>query len=210
MLLKFLTRSKSQLRQDLFVLSQLNFKENGFFVEFGATNGVTLSNTYLLEKNFGWNGILAEPAMCWHSQLRNNRNVSIEYDCVWKDSGSFLMFNEVDYAELSTITQYTDSDSHKSDRKKAKKYQVKTISLIDLLDKYKAPKNIDYLSIDTEGSEFDILQNFDFKKYTFKVITCEHNYSPMHELIYGLLTKNGYKRIYEELSQFDDFYVLDN
>src|SRR6056297_216441 len=58
--------SKSQLRQDLFVLSELGFKQHGFFVEFGATNGIDLSNTYLMEARFGWNGILAEPARLWH------------------------------------------------------------------------------------------------------------------------------------------------
>lgn len=62
--------SKAQLRQDLFVLNHLDFKRNGFFVEFGATNGVNLSNSFLLERQFGWNGILAEPARIWHEQLR--------------------------------------------------------------------------------------------------------------------------------------------
>jgi hypothetical protein len=52
-------KSRAQLGQDLFVLSELNLKRNGFFVEFGATNGVDLSNTALLEREFGWNGILA-------------------------------------------------------------------------------------------------------------------------------------------------------
>ena len=53
--------SKSQIFQDLFVLYCLQNKSEGFFVDFGATNGVSLSNTYLLEKDYGWNGILAEP-----------------------------------------------------------------------------------------------------------------------------------------------------
>ena len=69
-----LQKSKSQLRQDLFVLGVTNFKQNGFFCEFGATNGVDLSNTYLLEKEFNWSGILAEPAKIWHSDLQRNRS----------------------------------------------------------------------------------------------------------------------------------------
>ncbi len=70
-----------------------------------------------------------------------------------------------------------------------------------------APKIIDYLSIDTEGSEFDILNAFDFGEYSFRVITCEHNYTEKRLLIHDLLKKNGYKRVFEEISLFDDWYV---
>ena len=80
-LLQYFGKSKSQIRQDLFVLSHLGFKKNGFFVEFGATDGVSLSNTYLMENLFEWNGILAEPATCWHKELKNNRTCNIETNC---------------------------------------------------------------------------------------------------------------------------------
>jgi len=155
-LLPLIRRSKSQLRQDLFVLSVLNFKRAGFFVEFGATDGVTLSNTYLLEKEFGWRGILAEPARCWHKDLRSNRSGIIENRCVWRDSNSVLSFNEAEASELSTINSYTDADSRADARRKGERYDVRTISLTDLLDQNKAPRRIDYLSIDTEGSELEL------------------------------------------------------
>lgn len=206
-ILKYLRQSKSQLKQDLFVLTQLKFKRAGFFVEFGAANGVNLSNTYLLEKEFGWTGILAEPAKCWHKELTENRSANIEISCVWKDSQSILKFNEADTPELSTISVYNDSDLHKDARRSGKEYEVNTISLNELLIKYNAPEIIDYLSIDTEGSEFEILNNFDFSRYTFQVITCEHNYSPMRQDILNLLSKNGYIRVYQELSKFDDWYI---
>lgn len=206
-LLQYLGLSKSQLRQDLFVLSHLEFKKNGFFVEFGATNGLDLSNSHLMEKEFGWNGILAEPATCWHNELKFNRTCDIETDCVWIDSKSVLNFNQVDEPELSTINIFSDDDSHSKTRKKGKTYEVKTISLNNLLKKYKAPKVIDYLSIDTEGSEYEILSHFDFSEYSFKVITCEHNYTPMRERIFSLLTQQGYQRVFEEISLWDDWYV---
>ena len=76
-LIEIRDKSKSQLGQDLFVLLETNFKKNGFFVEFGATNGVDLSNTYILEKQFNWQGILAEPAKVWNAELQRNRNCSI-------------------------------------------------------------------------------------------------------------------------------------
>jgi hypothetical protein len=99
----YFSQSHSQLRQDLFVLNQLNFKKNGFFVEFGATDGVNLSNTHLLEKEFNWNGILAEPAKVYHKELFENRNCYIEKNLVWKNSKSKLIFIETSIKELSTI-----------------------------------------------------------------------------------------------------------
>ena len=207
-ILKMLPSSKSQLHQDLVVLSELEFKRGGFFVEFGATDGITLSNTYLLEKEFGWTGILAEPALRWHNELKRNRNAHVETKCVWRESGPVLTFHEVESeAELSTIDLYSASDHHREARKACKSYEVKTISLRHLLAKYNAPREIDYLSIDTEGSEYEILSNFDFDEYRFRVITCEHNFTPRREQIYGLLTGKGYVRKFENVSGFDDWYV---
>jgi FkbM family methyltransferase len=209
-LLRYLRRSKAQLRQDLFVLSEVDFKRNGFFVEFGAADGIELSNTYLLEKEFGWSGILAEPAMCWQGDLKKNRNCHISTECVWSASNSTLTFNEVETAELSTIHSYSSTDSHRQDRKIGKTYDVSTISLEDLLDKYDAPRNIDYISIDTEGSEYQILSNFNFDSYHFRVITCEHNFMAANRGgIFSLLSEKGYVRKYENFSQYDDWYVKD-
>lgn len=207
-ILKLLPHSTSQLRQDLFVLTELNFMRDGFFVEFGATNGQDLSNSYILEKEFGWKGILAEPAISWQKDLKKNRSCFIEDMCVWADSGLTLQFREAEAAVLSTIESFKDSDFHSSTREQGISYDVQTISLMDLLKKYNAPKNINFLSIDTEGSELAILKAFDFSAYSFDVICCEHNHTKSREEIFELLTKHGYRRKYTELSKFDDWYVL--
>ena len=204
-IINYFSKSHSQLRQDLFALNQLNFKKNGFFVEFGATDGINLSNTHLLEKEFNWNGILAEPAKVYHKELSKNRSCYIEKDLVWRDSKSKLIFIETSIKDLSTIKEYFKFDFHI--RKADKQYTVDTISLNDLLKKYNAPNIIDYFSIDTEGSELDILNNFDFNSYQFRVITCEHNYSSNRDKIYNLLSNNGYKRVMTHISQFDDWYI---
>ena len=196
----------SQFGQDLFVLNELNFKKNGFFVEFGATNGINGSNTYLLENKFNWRGILAEPAKIFYNELNKNRKCFIETNLVWKNSKSRLLFHEDFAGGLSTIKKFTDHDTQI--RKKNKEYILETISLNDLLVKYNAPKIIDYLSIDTEGSEFNILNNFDFNKYKFRIITCEHNFTPNKNKIHKLLTKNGYVKKHSSLVSFvDDWYV---
>lgn len=205
--LECLDNSKSQLRQDLFVLSEFGFKKEGYFVEFGATNGVQLSNTHLLEKHFEWRGLLAEPATSWHEALRENRSANIETDCVWRASGETIEFNEVSDGEYSTIASFKDSDMHSRIREAGNTYDVQTISLLDLLKKHDAPKVIDYLSIDTEGSELEILSSFDFDEYNIRIITCEHNFTPARQKIFELLTRNGYVRKFEDVSKFDDWYV---
>ena len=210
-LLQLLKDSQSQLRQDLFVLLVLGFKENGFFVEFGAADGKHLSNTHILENHFSWTGILSEPARIWSDKLKQNRpNTIIDKRCVWKESGMLLEFRETQQAELSTLAEIENTDEHALSRLDAVVYPVETVSLADLLDAHQAPFDCDYLSIDTEGSEYDILSNFDFSKYKFKIITCEHNFSQQRELIFSLLTEQGYVRVFEEISKFDDWYVLES
>jgi len=123
--------SKSQLSQDLFVLQCLKFKAAGFFVEFGAADGINLSNSYLLEKEYEWKGILAEPAKIWKQKLKENRNCIIESKCIWKKSGTFLPFIETSKPELSTINHFSDLDFQRDKRKDNITYEVETLSLND-------------------------------------------------------------------------------
>jgi FkbM family methyltransferase len=207
---ELISNSKSsELHQDVLVLLLTNFQQGLYFVEFGAADGFNLSNTFLLEEKFSWQGILAEPAKIFGEDLKRNRpNSNISLDCVWSDSNSELIFNETpDAPFFSTLFEYRNSDSHHNSRKQSKRYKVKTISMNDLLTKYNAPNHINYLSIDTEGSEYKILSSLDWNRYSFDVITCEHNYSSQREDILRLLTNNGYKRIFEFLSLYEDWYI---
>jgi hypothetical protein len=198
-------KSKSQLGQDLFVVGILDAKKSGYFVEFGATDGVSLSNTFLLENDFEWTGILAEPAKSWHVELELNRKCKIDFRCVSDQSNTVLKFIESESGELSTIKGFEGLDENI--RTLAREYDVKTISLLDLLRFHNSPQVIDYLSVDTEGSEYLILEKFDFAQFKFRIITCEHNFTENREKIFNLLTKNGYKRIWTEFTQFDDWYI---
>ncbi len=76
-----------------------------------------------------------------------------------------------------------------------------------MLKLYSAPKYIDYLSIDTEGSEYEILKAFDFSQYTFGFISVEHNYSELRAKIHDLLVQEGYTRVLSEVSMWDDYYI---
>jgi FkbM family methyltransferase len=118
-----------------------------------------------------------------------------------------LTFNETVDPELSTVDSFSDKDGHRESRMSGKTYTVSSISLNDLLKKHSAPKLIDYLSIDTEGSEYEILKAFDFEEFSFSVITVEHNYTHQRKLIYELLISKGYERKQENISFWDDWYT---
>ena len=105
--------TRSQWFQDLFVLNELNFKRNGFFVEFGACDGEYLSNTYLLEKEFGWDGILSEPAKSFHSKIKQNRDCNIDFSCVTNSSEKKLKFIETKNSALSTTIKNAFNDNIK-------------------------------------------------------------------------------------------------
>jgi FkbM family methyltransferase len=203
--LQLVKDSKSQLNQDLFVQVALGWKISGFFVEFGATDGIEGSNTKCLEDDFAWEGILAEPAEVWYPDLYRNRKAKIAKYCIWKKSGEILDFIEADVTSTLAII-----DGGTAALSKKKVHKVETITLEDLLNIYDAPHEIDYLSIDTEGSEYEILENFDFNKYKIKVISIEHNFGKTRKLLFDLLTKNGFVRVFPNLSQFDDWYVSDS
>lgn len=201
--------SNAQMQQDLIALyvHTLHSKEPGYFVEFGATDGKTYSNTLLLEDRFSWTGILAEPAKRWQRDLELNRNCVLDTRCVWRKTGEMLEFFEVQSAEYSTLAVFSENDRHAGLRTRRKSYFVETVTLEDLLNAHNAPKTISYLSVDTEGSELEIIRGFNFHKYDFNFITIEHNYSNNRQAIFDLLSKNGYRRILSELSEWDDWYV---
>ena len=207
---RVLKASKSQLGQDVLALMSAGVEKPGFFVEFGAANGVSLSNSYLLEKEFGWKGIIAEPGRQWHKKLKENRTCEIEFRCVYSTTGEKLSFSENYLGELSGLTKHSGNSETGVLNRTTSSYEVETISLIDLLDSKNAPKHIDFLSVDTEGSEFAILNAFDFSKYTFGAISVEHNYTDSRQKVHDLLTSKGYRQVYPELSDFDDWFALAN
>lgn len=192
-------QSFSQLHQDVLVLALTNFKEYGYFIEFGAADGIKFSNSYLLESKYNWSGVCAEPIPSQFKKLVENRACSVDPRVVYNTTGSFVNFkiNEISLDESKIVTDLDDGD-----------ISVETVTLVDLVREYNAPKEIDYMSIDTEGTEYEIISNFDFLNYDVKIITIEHNYNEENRMkIYSHLVPLGYKRILTDKSQWDDWYV---
>lgn len=211
---------QSQFLQDLWVAYILNCwngegepNNPGFFVEFGAFDGITLSNSYFLEKALNWNGIIAEPNPEVFAKIKGFRSCHTDQSCVWSRGGETIVFNKVAGNEiLGTVDQFSQSDKNASIRIKGRNtINVKTKSLSELLDEFEAPRVIDYISIDTEGSEFKILQHFDFDKYSFKVLSVEHNEQPEEKsAIRLLLSKNGHQLLSRSTEGIEDMFFNPN
>lgn len=199
--------------QDWFVLQEVGFKSDGYFVDIGAGDGITASNTYLLEKFYKWQGICVDPNPFFTQTLSSVRNSFSSTLCVHEETGKILPFRFNANEELfygwnfrAGLSQHLDKIDPAFDQHFAT-INVLTISLSDLLKLYHAPKIIDYLSIDTEGSEYSILKDFDFTEYDIACITVEHSFTEDREKIYNLLTANGYKRVEEHRSNNEDWYL---
>lgn len=199
--------SYSQIGQDKKVFEFYHGKRDGYFIELGAYDGIALSNTYALEKQLGWKGICVEPLHTRFVNLVTNRTAHCCNLAVYHTTGLNVSFDiEGDSGMLSGINTHIDAHKATVDRNK-KTVTVKTISLNDLLEKYNAPEFIEYMSLDTEGSEYEILRTLDFKKWKFGLIDVEHNYiTPRRLQIRKLLLENGYDYIGE--NNFDDMYKL--
>lgn len=205
--LRHAAASHAQFLQDLWVTFELPGRRGGGFVEFGAAGGVKWSNTCYLERELGWSGVLAEPARSYYPDLLGARNCFIDRRCVWTTTGERLLFNEPAIAAHATIDAFSDSDELAETRRDGVRYEVESVSLNDLLAHWNAPRRIDYLSVDTEGSEFDILQAFDFDRYDVRLISVEHNHTCKRDELFALLTGKGFRRKFETLSFVDDWYV---
>jgi FkbM family methyltransferase len=203
-------RSKGQLFQDLWALWVSGQKRGGFFVEFGAADGVNLSNTWLLETHMDWSGVLAEPNPRFFDSLAANRSCAVSTLCVHSVAGRTVEFISAKRGEVSRMAEIKPEDAQDESRLRgARMIEVQTTTLNDLLTDHQAPRVIDYMSVDVEGAELEILGAFDFDRWDVRAMSVEHNWSPAREPLMALMQANGYRRLWPELSRFDDWYVRD-
>jgi hypothetical protein len=205
---------QAQIFQDIFVDFMIPDSRGKTFLEFGALDGVLLSNTYYLETQRNWTGGLCEPNPVFHNTLGQKRPNSVPiYECIWKTSGETMQFFSSDAFELSSLEDFVDADRSSAPKTFQSRTQggnlctVHTISLNDVIEKYLGGKTPDYISADTEGSEYAIFSTFDFDRYRPKVLTIEHNRTPSEAMIDQIMQSNGYVRVFRTLTAFDGWYV---
>lgn len=194
--------SKSQNGQDLEIIKYFK-KKNGFFIELGAIDGVFHSNTYLLEKKCNWNGVLIEAEPKYKYDLLNsNRNCHKFTDiAVYSEDDKEIEFSVNNIKGWSGIKESLPSRENVN-----KIIKLKTRTLTSILDEINAPKNIEFLSLDVEGGEINVLKGLDFNKYKIELILLELNKDCSTEFRTEILKiLHNYKIIKEGLS--DTYFV---
>ena len=161
----------------------LGNKRNGVFVDIGASDGVTISNTHYLEQELGWTGIAIEPIPSVFLKLKKNRSCHLVNGCVTTRPGKAKFIEVVNGVDmLSTLAINNTGLTARRLRNSAKRHgsvlkeiDVDCHTFEMLVDRF-GVSEIDFLSVDTEGGELDILKSIDFDKNPIKIISVENNY----------------------------------
>lgn len=185
--------------------------KNGYFIELGANDGVSQSNTLFLEKYKNYKGVLIEPHPGNFEKCRNNRSEKNHFfmgACVSFDYGQStmdLIFSNLMTVSLNGETTIDDPGKHAREGEKflrgdtVYQFSAESKTLTDVLKQANAPAQIDLFSLDVEGAEIEVLKGIDFFKYRFKIICVETN---NFDIINVFLTARGY-RFVKRISNHD-------
>ena len=184
--LRYIRRGRCALHgMDEKLEKYLSFRD-GFFVELGANDGVTQSNTYFLEKRRGWKGVLIEPSLNLFISCTKNRSDRNSFFCNACVPFSYRNeFVRIDYAKLRSVSSSLENDLESVDEFTAEgrsflgpsqgniSFGAEAKPLSRILDEAGSPKSIDFLSLDVEGAELEVLKGIDFDKYCIKYMLIE-------------------------------------
>jgi FkbM family methyltransferase len=204
-------KSYSQYYQDFFIDFLFNKKEGGVFLDIGANDGITFSNTYHFEKFRNWTGLCIEPHNEVFEKSKSIRNCFLENCCI-SNKETIVTFRKIigngNLDMLSGIVEFMSDEFKKriddvvKNNTNAGQYtdiKIFAYNINTLLEKYNLIA-IDYCSIDTEGAEYEIVSSIDFEKYSITSFSIEGN----NEKVSQYLQRKGYKCIKSEL---DNFYI---
>ena len=200
----------SQLGQDRFIDEYFEQKENLTFLDIGAHDGITISNTLFLEKQRNWKGMCVEPQPYEFEKLKLNRNcvcvnVAVsnfegETDFTYVEGYANMLSGISDDYNKTHMERIHSEVNHFGGKINTIKVPVKKLQT--LLDEHNILE-IDFCSIDTEGSEFNIIQSINFDKTNIKVFIIENNYKETN--IQEFLETKNYS-LYKKL-EWDDVFI---
>lgn len=201
----------SQDNQDKFLESYV-FKgyKNGFFVDVGAHDGISINNTLYFEKNNNWTGINIEPIKTVFDKLVINRptNINLNYAVCNNDGETDFLCN-TGYTEMISGIKNTFDNRHlqrlenenKQMNSTTKLIKVNTKKLETIFDENNV-SHINYLSIDVEGAEFEVIKSINFNKVFIDVIGFENNFNDVSIPIVAYLEEKNYTMIHKSQDIF--------
>ena len=204
----------SQLGQDLLVDEYLSRKRNGVFIDVGAYDGITFSNTLMLERERGWTGICIEPLPDIYAELKRNRRCICVQACIGNREECEVEFLAVQSEAARTrmlsgvLSEYTPTHLARVDQELDEFGGTKGVITVPMRHLHAVLHehgigNVDYLSIDTEGSELLILRSTILSAIGNPCITVENNYDD--PAIDAVMRSQGY-RLHTTIA-WDRFYV---
>ena len=202
----------SQINQDRhYIENVINFKKQGKFLDIGAHDGITISNTAALEFDLDWTGICVEPNTDLFNKLIINRPKSTNVNCAawFIDAPLQLEIPQTNHRNISgdllSKIDVIHSDKfreHFTDETVFQTVQGRTVTSI-VEEYYQPPYHFDFLSLDVEGAEVFVLKGIDFTKIQIDYMTVEHGNVVRHlNNIGSLLKMNGF-----EIARVNDFDV---
>jgi len=208
---------KSQIGQDKYFIENINNSRTGlYFVDIGANDGISFSNTYCLEKYLNWNGLCVEANDEIFNILINNRNCVCLNECIYNESGievelEIPLANEIPEGNnmLSRIKNDNIKNSH-FDRQFEQTKTIKKVTktLTEIFEQNNVPNIINYMSIDIEGYDLFALKGLDFDKYSIEFLTIEHGGSTQFfNEIKEFLSQKGY--ILHRINKWDAEFTKD-
>lgn len=198
---------QSQAEQDKWVCEYFNYKQGGYFLDMGAMDGLTSSNTYVLEKELNWNGICVECNPVHLNNLSKNRNCTLIKKGIWSKNGWYVF--DLDQSQIVEGFRPLPTT-------------IETITFKKLFENYKVPDVIDYISLDIEGAEYEALTAFPFETNISILWTIEHNLylkndATLKNKVKDIMLANNYVIAKENVGCFDtkglpfeDWYVHKN
>jgi FkbM family methyltransferase len=197
------SRHESQLNQEAFALLMNRFRK-GFFVEVGANDGFTLSNTVYLEEQFGWQGLLVEANPEYLGSLKHRKSKSV-IAAVVDQEGYYEFCNAGLYGGVTSLLDKT----YEKITKKAGSLKVWGTTLERILKENGAPEVIDFISIDVEGAEVLIVEQMcRIKDRRFACGCIEYNSRQAdYNRIARILVESGYSIVWEGQTLHDLFFV---
>jgi FkbM family methyltransferase len=170
------TEFHSQNGEDRFLVEGGYLPERGTFVDVGAGQPVALSNTYHLERN-GWTGLCVDADPRQVARLRRTRRCAVEHAAVTASGAPAVLF-QCKAPEFSTTLDHLPKQVRHSGLAYAAGVPVATITVpgarLESLLRRHAIEKIDLLSVDTEGSEVDVLRSLEWERHWPSVVIVEH------------------------------------